>query len=294
MKKLEEFIVSQIESNRGKNLFYKEINKTMEFKKPTLYSILHLGELTPSNLNLLIDYTTEKVLQEFCRANQYFSFKEKDKSSLNTIYWNLYHSLIEKSTSIDIISQAHYENLKAWLAKTNPFSREMYREKKSVIKYVACSEYSAFLQKNILQLNNTHLIEPILDIGCGKAGYLVEDLRKNKFEAYGIERFSSKSQYIEKADWLEFDYGIEKWGTIVSNLGFSNHFIHNHLREDGNFIEYADKYTKILKSLKIGGSFHYAPDLPFIEKYFDKNDFSITKYDIENLPFKITIIKRLR
>jgi hypothetical protein len=294
MKELKEYIDLQIESNRSKNLFHKEINETMKFTKSTLNAILNLEKITPSNLNLLIDYTTEKVLQEFCRVNQYFSFQEKEKSSLKIIYWNLYQSLVEKRNPIDIISQTHYENLKHWIEKTNPFSREIYQEKESVIESVVCSEYSSFLQKDILHLNNTHLLEPILDIGCGKAGNLVKNLRENEFEAYGIERFTSDSPYIKKEDWLGFNYGIEKWGTIVSNLGFSNHFIHNHLREDGSFIEYANKYMEILKSLKIGGSFHYAPDLPFIEKYLDEKSFLITKYNIENLSFKTTIIKRLK
>ncbi|MDR2010627.1 MAG: class I SAM-dependent methyltransferase [Bacteroidales bacterium] len=293
MNELKEYIDSQIEFNQSKNLFHKGINETMRFTESTLKAILNLGEITSSDLSLLIDYTTEKVLQEFCRINQYFSFQEKDKSSLKTIYWNLYQSLIEKEDPIDIISQIHYENLKTWLEKTNPFSPEIYQGKDSVIEPVVCSEYSADLQKNILQLNEIHLLEPILDIGCGKAGNLIKNLRINGFETYGIDRFSSNLPYIEEADWLNFDYGIEKWGTIISNLGFSNHFIHNHLRKDGNFIEYANMYMNILKSLKIGGSFHYAPDLPFIEKYLDDKSFLVTKRDIENLSFKTTIIKRL-
>lgn len=64
---------------------------------------------------------------------------------------------------------------------------------------------------------------------------------------------------------------MKKWGTIVSNLGFSNHFNHHNLREDGNFIKYAKTYMNILYSLKPGECFHYAPDLPFIEKYLDEN-----------------------
>ncbi|MDR2084178.1 MAG: class I SAM-dependent methyltransferase [Bacteroidales bacterium] len=294
MNDLTEYIDLPIEFNQSKNLFHKEINETMKFTESKLNAILNLGEITPNNLSLLIDYTTEKVLQEFCRINQYFSFQKKDKSDLKTIYWNLYQSLVKNDYPIDIISQNHYENLKIWLENTNPFSREIYQEKESVIESVVCSEYSAIMQKKILQLDFAYLREPILDIGCGKTGNLISDLRKNEFEVYGIERFSSNLPYIEKADWLEFDYGIEKWGTIVSNLGFSNHFIHNHLREEGSFIEYANKYMDILKSLKIGGSFHYAPDLPFVEKYLDKRNFLITKRDIEDLSFKTTIIKRLK
>jgi SAM-dependent methyltransferase len=290
MDKLKEYIDLQIEFNQGRNLFHKEFNETMKFTESTLEAILNLDKIVPGDLDLLIDYTSERVLQEFCRVNQYFSFQEKDKSGLKKIYRDLCQNIIAKK---DITAQTHYENLKVWLEKTNPFSQEIYREKDAVLESVVCSEYSATLQKEILHLNNIQLLEPVLDIGCGKAGNLVKYLRNNGIEAYGIDRFSDNSPYIEKTDWLQFNYGIEKWGTIVSNLGFSNHFIHNHLREDGCFVEYAKKYMSILKSLKPGGCFCYAPDLPFIEKYLDRKRFLITKYDIEDLSFKTTVIKQL-
>jgi hypothetical protein len=291
---LDRYIDLQIKSNQSKNLFHKGLNETFKFTESTINAIKNIYSINPNDLNLLIDYTTEKVLQEFCRVNQYFSFQEKDKTGLKKIYWDLYQDLIKKDKTIDIVSQTHYENLKAWLEQTNPFSQEIYQEEEAVLETVTCAEYTAILQKEILHLNDIQLLEPILDIGCGKSGNLVKYLRNNAFDAYGIDRFAEDSSFLEKADWLNFEYGIEKWGTIVSNLGFSNHFIHNHLREDGNFIEYAKKYMDILKSLKIGACFCYAPDLPFIEKYLDKNDFSIQKYNIDNLSFKTTIIKRLR
>lgn len=284
----------QIEFNQRKNLFHKKFNETLNFTEPTMTAIQNIGSIAPDDLSVLIDYITEKVLQEFCRVNQYYSFQENDKADLKKLYWNLYQDIIEKKKTVEAISQAHYENLKMWLAKTNPFSQAMYQEKEAVLKPVACSEYSAFLQKNILHLNDVQLLEPILDIGCGQEGNLVKYLRENAFECYGIDRFAGQSQFLKKADWLHVDYGMEKWGTIVSNLGFSNHFIHNHVREDGKFIEYAKKYMEILKSLQIGGCFCYAPDLPFIERYLDENIYSIKKYDIENVPFKTTIVKRLR
>ncbi len=283
----------QIEFNQSKNLFHEKSGEILRFATSTVAAIQNIDSIAPDDLNVLIDYTIEKVLREFCRVNQYYSFRETDTADLKKMYWNLCRDIIEKKKTVEDISQIHYENLKVWLAKTNPFSREMYREKETVLEPVMCAEYSAILQKNILHLKEVPLLEPVLDIGCGQEGNLVKYLRENAFECYGIDRFAGQSLFLEKADWLRFDYGIEKWGTIVSNLGFSNHFIHNHLREDGNFIEYAKKYMDILKSLKAGGCFCYAPDLPFIEQYLDENIYSIKKYDIENLPFKTTIIKRL-
>ncbi|MDR1759008.1 MAG: hypothetical protein LBR60_00610 [Fibrobacter sp.] len=294
MNKLKETIDSQIESNKSKNLFHEDFSKIMRFSKSTLEAILNLKDIKPDHLNVLIDYSAEQVLQEFCRINQYFSFQKEDKLHLKSIYKNLYEEIIKGEVSINDLSQTHFSNLKTWLNATNPFSQKMYRRKGTTLEPVACSEYSAELQKEILHLDQIHLMEPILDIGCGKEAHLVKHLRSQGFEAYGIDRFSNELPYLQKADWLNFDCGVEKWGAITSNLGFSNHFIHHHLREDGSFIEYAKKYMDILNSLKTGGCFCYAPDLPFIEEYLDEKNFLIKKYDIKNLSFKTTIIKRLR
>lgn len=291
---MKEYIDLQIESNQSRNLFYKENYETMKFMDSTINVIQNIDRIAPHDLNETINYTTEKVLWEFCRVNQYYSFQENDRTSLREIYWDLYHNLVEKNKSVDIISQTHYANLSAWLERANPFSQKMYQMEEALLKPVACCEYTAVLQKAILHLKETQLLEPILDIGCGKEGNLVSHLRKNGFESYGIDRFSDDSPFLEKADWLNYEYGIERWGAIVSNLGFSNHFIHNHLREDGNYIEYARKYMEILKSLKIGGRFYYAPDLPFIEEYLDEQSFSIEWHNIENLSIKATVIKRLK
>lgn len=292
MEKWKGCIDLQVRFNEGKNLFHKEYDKTMKFTPSTVDAIQRLHKVDNKHLDSLIEHTIETVLGEFCRVNQYFSFHEEDKISLRELYRNLHRTITKKEIPVDIIAKSHYENLRIWLAQTNPFSQTIYTKEKAVLDAVICSEYTAQLQKEILRLGKAMLQEPILDVGCGKNGSLVKSLLEDGYDAFGIDRFSEAS-HIEKTDWFTFDYGVKKWGTIISNLGFSNHFTHNHIREDGNFIEYAQLFMKILNSLKVGGCFHYAPDLPFIEKYLDGSKFSITKHNIEDLPFKATIIKRL-
>jgi len=159
---------------------------------------------------------------------------------------------------------------------------------------VACSEYTPELQIDILQIDIKQLSQPVLDIGCGRNGYLANYLKSQGIEIYGIDRFKFQTSNLITVDWLEYDYGKEKWGTIVSNLGFSNHFNHHNLREDGNYIEYGKTYMNILSSLKVGGCFHYAPDLPFIEKYLDKNHYDLRKIEISEYDFKTTIVKKIK
>ncbi|MDR2039221.1 MAG: hypothetical protein LBQ60_14965 [Bacteroidales bacterium] len=288
MDRLQEHIDKQIRFNEGKNLFYETLDESMKFAESTIDLIRNLDNIPRENIEMLIDYTTEKVLQEFCRVNQYLSFKDADKSNLRKIYVQLFEEICRKKTPMDVISRNHYQHLKSWLQKTNSFLQDIYREKDQALEPVVCSEYSADLQKSIFCLDRHVLSAPILDIGCGKECHLVKSLRKEGLETYGIDRFSNELPYIEKTNWLEYDYGNQKWGTIISHLGFSNHFIHHHLRKDGDFIGYAKKYMDILNGLKTGGCFYYAPDLPFIEAYLDPEKFSVTKSS------GMSMIKRLK
>ncbi len=253
-----------------------------------------IDRLTPDSKQSLIDYATDKAIEEFCRVNQYYSFDLKAKNNLRKIYSDLFENFQTKTNSIEDISKNHYEKLKSWLKENNPFAEKIYKNSDEKVSQVACSEYSPELQIDILQIDVKHLMQPVLDIGCGVNGYLVNYLKNQGIEVLGIDRFKFTTSNLITADWLEYDYGKEKWGTIVSNLGFSNHFNHHNLREDGNYIEYGKTYMNILNSLKVGGCFYYAPDLPFIEKYLDNKQFDLRKYEINECDFKTTKIQKMR
>ena len=294
MNKFLDRIDKQIEFNQGKNIFLDEADMTLKFINDTVNAIVDIREINNNSEDSLIDYATDKALEEFCRVNQYYSFNSEAKRDLRKIYVDLFISIRTSNASTDTISKKHYQNLKQWLQKTNRFAEKIYSTEDEIIKPVACSEYSPDLQIDILQIDITQLMEPVLDIGCGKQGNLANYLCENGIETYGIDRFSFTVPNLINSDWLEYHFEIEKWGTIISNLGFSNHFKHHNLREDGNYIEYGKTYMDILNSLKIGGCFHYAPDLPFIEQYLDKDKFDLIKHEIDEYDFKTTIIKRLK
>jgi hypothetical protein len=50
---------------------------------------------------------------------------------------------------------------------------------------------------------------------------------------------------------------------------------------------------EILSSLKTGGSFHYAPDLPFIEKLLDSSKYRYTGNIIEGYVYQSSRITRI-
>ncbi len=294
MQKLLEIIDKQIEFNQGKNIFLDESGFTLKFINDTVNAIVDMRNIHIESVDFLLDYITDKVLQEFYRINQYYTFNNQSKNDLREIYSQLFLKIKTSTSSVDAISKSHYQKLKRWVQESNGFAEKIYSTKDEIIDPVACSEYSPDLQTKILRLDINQILEPVLDIGCGKQGNLVNYLCGKGIDCFGIDRFSFDGPRLINSDWLEYHFEREKWGTIISNLGFSNHFNHHNLRVDGNYIEYGKTYMDILHSLKTGGSFHYAPDLPFIEQYLDINKFKLEKNEIGDFDFKTTIIRRLK
>lgn len=288
MNSILSIIDNQISINRNINFFYEK--ELFQFSQDFLNRISDI-EFTIS-FNYILDYTVNNILKEFYRVNQYYSFEEEAKQELKSIYTDLYNQIKHNNYSKEVLAYNHSKRLKEWLQKTNPFSQRVYLSTQKKVEITPCFEYSPSIQLKILELDLTQLFEPVLDIGCGQSGYLVNYLRKHGIESYGIDRYYSDCDFIKNSDWLIYDFGVEKWGTIISNLGFSNHFSHHHLREDGKYIDYAKKYMSILDSLKTNGKFHYAPSLPFIEQYLDSNKFSLIVR--EAAKYKTTIIQKLR
>jgi len=291
-------IKEQIAFNSGKNLLAAEQINSLQFIEVSQSLIETIKNMDVESEKEMIDFLTDEALQEFCRVNQYFSFNSGSVKKLKAIYSALNQRIRGLNTNanqseLDDISQDHYIHLCNWLVQTNSFAGKMYSGDQEYAIPVACSEYPSDLQMNILNIKLKDLIEPVLDIGCGRELNLVNYLRDNDIEAYGIDRFDNENPFYTKTDWLEYNFEMEKWGSLISNLGFSNHFIHHNLRVDGNYREYAQKYMEILSSLKIGGSFYYAPDLPFIEKHLDSSKYLYTGNIIEGYVYKSIRITRI-
>jgi hypothetical protein len=276
--------------------------------------------------NHILDYITDKALQEFCRVNQYYSIDKKAQKSLRAIYSTLLQDLKGNAALSDAVSAsdvvsgaapasdegiisgdkrlpdpafmknlslAHFSHLQSWLKETNPFSILLNPADQEMAGRVTCAEYSARLQLNLFGIDLTAIRGPVLDIGCGKKGLLVGYLRQMGVEAYGIDRFITSHPFLQKSDWLDYPYKKNKWGTIISHLGFTNHFEHHNHRKDGNIAGYAQTFMSILHSLKVDGSFYYAPSLPYIEQYLDKEDYQIEVREIEGLPHRTAKVTRL-
>lgn len=257
-----------------------------------------IQKITDKDAEPLIDFMTRSSTEILYQTNQYFSFSRRDREELKALYFELFHNLkrISRAPLLSALKQVeenHYLNLKNWLKKTNPFAEKINPTTEPYLtNRVLCAEYSPQTQLDIMRIDIATLKEPILDMGCGKNGLLVKWLRQMGLDAYGIDRIAIPGGGLSRTDWFEFPLKSNSWGTIISNLGFSNQFQHHHLRSDGHPEKYAHKYLEILNSLKLNGSFYYAPDLPFIEECLDEERFEALNLSIGNLGYKSTRIKR--
>lgn len=142
------------------------------------------------------------------------------------------------------------------------------------------NEYSVGLQLAVLDLEPAQLRPPILDVGCGPSALLVHHLRNLGLEAFGLERSPTEASHVQVGDWLETDFGHERWGSIVAHLSFTNHFVLHHRNSATVAAEYAQTYLRLLRSLQIGGRFHYAPGVPFIEALLPPEEFEVSRREL--------------
>ena len=273
----------QFSLNRGKNVFFNGNGAKLELDE-SFHTFLEGIHTIPGDLlEALLDYAVNQAVIELSKLNQYYNFSSADKIALRGIYSDFVIAVKKREQSIREIHANHAVVFRSWLYKANPFSLVQYRSEGEVLEPVSCFEYDAELQTAIFKMDLATLTNPVLDIGCGEHAGLVEYLRSKGFDCFGLDRFDSALPNIANENWLEYDYGKGKWGTIVSNLGFSNHFVHHHIREDGNFIDYAKTYMRILNSLTKGGTFFYAPHLPFIEELLDQTTYHTETHVIHNV-----------
>ncbi|MBX3082470.1 MAG: class I SAM-dependent methyltransferase [Anaerolineae bacterium] len=230
------------------------------------------------------------------KNNQFITFTAPEKTALIRLYADymremlvLLESMIETDfgSAFEGVVMNHLVALQAYVITLAAGRRQMDA---LIDKEVMCAEYSAELQLSVLNIDIATLSEPILDVGCGVHGTLVRYLRAAKLDAYGIDRLVHASPYLTEIDWLQMDFSVTAWGTIVSHMAFSNHFIFHHHSRDGVPDAFARQYMAMLRSLNVGGSLYYAPSLPFIEQFIP-NSFTVVAHSGQ---FSSTQIVKLR
>ena len=227
----------------------------------------------------LTDYCIRATRTYTYQRNQFINFTRFYDELLSAQYGDFFCQLrtaLVRADTIETLAdelanvlQQHHERLRLILSTYCLAYQPTNLAQNPLLETVACAEYSAQFQLTLLQLDLTELVEPILDIGCGQLGKLVEDLRSDGYRAFGLDRLAPPGPYFIQQDWFEFDYAREQWGTIIAHQSFSTHFIYAHLHNAGQAERFARLYMSLLSSLRLGGQFCYAPGLPFMEELLE-------------------------
>lgn len=222
--------------------------------------------------------------------NQYIHLNQDEQQRLSSLYLTYLQGMKTVLLSspdfhtfesdFSLLIKAHFKDLSANISRF--FDRETgwQVQENIILKQVVCSEYSPEFQLGLLGLNIKTIPQPVLDLGCGKNGTLVRYLRQQGITAAGVDRIVEKDPALKEADWFDLDFKPKTWGTVISHMAFSNHFIFHHRYKNGKPRQYARLYMQILQSIKPGGMFVYSPGLPFIEQYLPEGEFSIQKYAV--------------
>lgn len=234
--------------------------------------------------------------------NQYVHLDQEEQERLLTMYSVYLRGMkavldsssgyVEFEQNFSALVKDHFKDLSRNISRF--FDREpgWQVQENIILKQVVCSEYSPDFQLKLLGLDAQALMTPVLDLGCGKQGILVKHLQSLGMKALGVDRVVSPAPGLHEADWFDLEFKPDSWGTVISHMAFSNHFLFHHRYKNGNPDRYAAMYMRILNGLKPGGSFVYSPGVPFIEQYLPAEKFTIQRRDVSpsrQLPEEIII-----
>lgn len=298
--KPEELILLQIKSNQWVNLLCPRQQNGFQFTNTTktLIGKIISNQLTFQEEQKLLQHTTHTTLSTLYRINQYYHFNKQAESTLLCVYHELMKQIKcsnREQVDFDALAERHYIRLQKWFVEYHPEALLQYPPSTPFIHDpVVCSQYRATTQLTVLGIDIRKLEEPILDVGCGREHHLVTYLQQKGLDVYGIDREVMRGERVSRISWLEYDFKPEYWGTIISHLGFTNYFYHQHLKAGGGHFLYAKKYLQILRSLQVNGKFYYTPGLPFIEPLLDSSQYFAQKKPVLQTHFYATTIERLQ
>ncbi|HEV8246435.1 MAG TPA: class I SAM-dependent methyltransferase [Polyangiaceae bacterium] len=210
------------------------------------------------------EYVRGALLKSLLAKNQFISVPAELEAELDATFGRTLRAIRKLAAT----AATDWATLATALAPVLDEERQALRRllaRELAAEGVVCAEYPAELQLALLGLTLERISEPVLDVGCGEQALLVEYFRAQGLQAFGLDRHATGSQIV--ADWLEHDFAPASYGTIVSHQAFSLHFLNQHLRPGSGAERYAFKYMQLLRALRPGGSFIYAPGLPFMEQH---------------------------
>jgi len=277
-------VIEYLENNQTKTQIINLIEENLD---------IYQGIDSETKIESFTGMLYNMFVKECVQNNQYISLSNESIKKINTQYRSLIKELkgIKQnniSKKLAKIVESHRKVLVKVL-KDNIYSESINQV------LVPCSEYSDDFQADILRINNIKLLEPIIDVGCGKNCSLIHYLKSIGYmKVFGIDQYESEQDYIVTGNWLDFEFRENTFGTIISHMAFSNHFNRIIVFEDNKIELYTSKYFEILNSLKSGGLFIYTPAIHSVENKVNKGKFILNYYEnTENRKLDTVIVKRV-
>ncbi len=289
---VKEVVKKQIELNKAANLLFPlshKIHTIDESFRDTLISLKAANVEIPDEL---IEDIIDLVMEKIYAINQFINIDRNGRARLRKLYTYTYNRITEDNFLF--VMEEHCRSLADIVSSFYPDEIKTALEKNEVLGTVLNKEYSLDLQLHCFDMDPGRIQVPFIDVGCGTSASLLNYLIENGVDAFGIDRnIRSDSDRIRRCDWLEYDFSSHAWGTVYSNMAFTNHFLHNsNYGDQGVQRRYREKYEEILESLQKNGEFIYAPGLADVERDLDSSKFTVTRrVMIRNV--SITKIRRI-
>ncbi len=283
MPSIQESIQQQLNINQSKNLLFEYIQQSMSVAPSFLAALETLlisdtGHPPEEAYAGFVSFTANEMVKRIYAINPYLRVGPADTAALEQIYrqtWQLIQQTRDIKTTLNAF---HYPALSKWLAGLYPEEFQKSLRGSPGVGRVTYEEYSAEFQIELFGLDLASLQEPILDVGCGSRANLVRHLRAAGLEAYGIDRCVDTScPYILQVDWFDYRFEKDRWGTLISNMGFTNHLNYAYRHDFSQLERHLLKMKEMMEALAPGGCFTYAPGLPAVEEAFPAQQYIIQR-----------------
>ena len=309
--RMAEMVLARYSQNARKSLldvyqndpaFTKLSPETIEYAFTNRDEILKILD-DPILFNNLVDLFVEASMHFTYQNNQFIHLDQSEHVVLKKIYHDYlldYKNVLTTCISPDALENGlshwirqHFKDLSTNISRFFDDELTQNQYENIILKQTVCSEYTPELQIDLLGIQTADLIEPVLDLGCGFSGSLVTHLRSLGIRATGFDRQVRPCDYLLAADWFEMNFKKEQWGSIISHMAFSNHFLFHHYYKNGQPEKYARFYMHLLAALKPGGTFYYTPGLPFIERFLPADLYHVTCHPFSQSTLKLPQIQLL-
>lgn len=281
------YIITNFEGSRFQDILLNK-EDSMLVDKMSLEREKIVDGLDDKLYNKLIEMLSKNFMEQFIKGDKNIKFSKHDTFHILKLYEKLIEEIANESLNEMQITKSHFNRVKSFIE--NIGKDECNCNNNENAKVVG---YSPSFILDILGVEESDIKGKVLDIGCRRDASVVKYLRGKNISAYGIDIEVDENDFLEKEDWLEKDFGEMEYDIIISNLSFTKHFLKNHLSNEGEYVEYATAFMRILNSLKIGGKFYYVPSLEFIEEILPEDRFEVINEFIDDDNMR-TIIKRLK